>query len=319
MSGTPLMPVQLQQPAADTKSPVTYHNHQRGQKTESSLPFLKEDQYTDTILLIEGKKLFINRCILGYASPHFQKLLDAANKAALTEKKTKAEVKISDKTYSDFVELLSYLHPATSNDLTEKAAVKLLPLANEYEMIPLKEKCEKVLIGSLRKSPSNPKASKGPPAYKHRRDNAPEILLKCIKSADAGSSKPLLEECVRIFSNPEIPLKDLKASTEISDQVKARIYENRMDNTSNKMSKLANELEKERNEKEKLRSQLNDRYAANTKSRMSRLTRFGSDPSLDKPSNQIMNQVPPAHHHHSHRPSNVNSQGREKFSRFNAK
>lgn len=194
-----------------------------------------------------------------------------------------------------------------------------MPLANEYGMVPLKEKCEKVLVGSLRKSPTTPKASKGPPTYKHRKDNAPEILLKCIKSADAGSSRPLLEECVRIFSNPEIPLKDLKASTEISDQVKARIYENRMENSSSKMSKLANELEKERHEKEKLRSQLNERYPTNTKSRMSRLTRFGSDPSLDKPSNQIMNQIPPAHHH-SHRPSNTNGQGRDRFTtRLNAK
>ena len=197
-------------------------------------------------------------------------------------------------------------------------ALRLLPLAHEYEMIPLKEKCEKVLVGSLRKSPTAPKASKGPPAYKHRKDNAPEMLLKCIKSADAGFSKPLLEECVRIFSNPDIPLKDLKASTEISDQVKARIYENRMDNTSNKMSKLAHELERERSEKEKLRTQLNDRVTTVTKSRMSRMTRFGSDPSLDKPSNQIMSNVPPVHHPHPHRQSKPLGQGRD-MPRFRTK
>jgi hypothetical protein len=118
MSGTPLMPVQLPQAPADTtKSSVVYHSHNKNQK-EVSVPFLKEDVYTDTILVVEGKKLYINRCILGYASPHFQKLLDSANKAAVADKKTKAEVKISDKTYSDIVELLTYLHPGTSTDVT---------------------------------------------------------------------------------------------------------------------------------------------------------------------------------------------------------
>lgn len=104
-------------------------------------------------------------------------------------------------------------------------AIRLLPLANEYEMASLKEKCEKVLIGSLRKTPATPNVSKGSTTFRHGKDNAPELLLKCIKSADAGSSKALLEECIRIFSYQDIPLKDLKASTEISDHVKARIYE----------------------------------------------------------------------------------------------
>ena len=118
MSGTPLMPVPLpQQSLADPRSSGAYHSHQKSPK-ESSLPFLKEDQFTDTVIVVEGKKLYINRCILGYASPHFQRLLDNAQKSATAEKKTKTEIKISDKSYIDFVDLLTYLHPATSNDVT---------------------------------------------------------------------------------------------------------------------------------------------------------------------------------------------------------
>lgn len=320
MSGTPFIPFP-QNSSADPKSSTAYHlhhPHHRGPKEPTNLPFLKEDQFTDTILVLEGKKLYINRCILGYASPYFQRLLDSAHKTAIADKKSKAEVKISNKSYTDFVDLLTYLHPGYGSDVTEKMALRLLPLANEYEIAPLKEKCEKVLIGSLRKTPATPNVSKGSPTFKHRKDNGPELLLKCIKSADAGSSKALLEECVRIFSYQDIPLKDLKASTEISDQVKARIYENRMENTSSKMSKLASELEKERSEKEKLRSQLTDRHVTATKSRMSRITRFGSDPSVEDPSDQIMAQVPPARHHnyHSHRLINAKGQIRDTKPRF---
>lgn len=80
------------------------------------------------------------------------------------------------------------------------------------------------------------------------------------------------------------------------------------------MSKLASELEKERSEKEKLRSQLTDRHVKVTKSRMSRVTRFGSDPSIEDPSDQIMTQVSPAHDHnfHSHRLSNAKGQGQSR-------
>lgn len=120
MSGTPFIPVP-QNSSADPKSPVAYHlhhPHHKGPKEPTNLPFLKEDQFTDTILVLEGKKLYINRCILGYASPYFQKLLDSAHKAAIADKKSKAEVKISNKSYLDFVDLLTYLHPGTGSDVT---------------------------------------------------------------------------------------------------------------------------------------------------------------------------------------------------------
>lgn len=120
MSGTPFIPFP-QNSSADPKSSTAYHlhhPHHRGPKEPTNLPFLKEDQFTDTILVLEGKKLYINRCILGYASPYFQRLLDSAHKAAIADKKSKAEVKISNKSYTDFVDLLTYLHPGTGSDVT---------------------------------------------------------------------------------------------------------------------------------------------------------------------------------------------------------
>ena len=113
MSGTPLKPIT---PAENER--------RRGSRGPRELPFLKEDGYTDVILVIEGKKLFINRCILGYCSPHFQRLLDSAVKAA-ADRKTKAEVKISEQSYNDMVELVTYLHPATCTEMTGKTGWKI--------------------------------------------------------------------------------------------------------------------------------------------------------------------------------------------------
>lgn len=86
--------------------------------TEKALPFLKEDQFTDTVLVVEGRKIYLNRALLGYASPYFHRMLDTAHRSAISEKKSKAEIRISEKNYSDFVDMIAFLHPGVCRDLT---------------------------------------------------------------------------------------------------------------------------------------------------------------------------------------------------------
>ncbi|CAG2246762.1 unnamed protein product [Mytilus edulis] len=186
--------------------------------------------------------------------------------AALSEKKAKAELKIADKNYADFVDMFAFFHPGVCRELNDKMALRLLPLSDEFQMAALKDRCERLLVNVLKKTPMVNRASKGPPTHKNRRDNTPEILLKCIKAADQGNSSVLLNQCIKMFSSPEIALKDLKASSEISDTTKSKIFETRMDAASNKLSRMANELDREKHEKEMLKKQLVDRqikYAEN--------------------------------------------------------
>lgn len=88
--------------------------------SEQTLPFLKEDQFTDTVLVVEGRKMYINRALLGYASPYFQKMLENAHRSVSSEKKSKAEIRISEKNFPDFVDMLAFLHPGICRDLTGK-------------------------------------------------------------------------------------------------------------------------------------------------------------------------------------------------------
>lgn len=166
-------------------------------------------------------------------------------------------------------------------------------------MLPLKKRCESVLVNYLKKNSTLfSTTSKGPPTLRFRRDNAPDILLKCTKAADKGNSKVVLEQCLKVFANPDIPLKDLKTNTEISDQIKAKIFETRVDTTSNKLSKVFGELEKEKHENHILKKQLNDRYHIIQKAgvRMSIIT------SDDDAAHPVPPSVPVlhAHHYHSH-------------------
>lgn len=156
-------------------------------------------------------------------------------------------------------------------------ALRLLPLADEYQMAALKDRCERLLVSILKKTPVS-KLPKGPPAMKNRRDNTPEFLLKCTKAADQGNSKILSEQCIKMFASPEVPLKDLKMSNEISDSTKSKIYAIRMDNASTKLSKMANELDKEKHEKEMLKKQLTDRF---TQKRGMAMSSYASEPNID--------------------------------------
>ncbi|XP_061167964.1 uncharacterized protein LOC133176921 [Saccostrea echinata] len=286
-----------------------HHGYAFGSKTGPSssetieLPFLKDSLYTDTILVVEGKKFYIHRSLLGYASEHFQKLFAVAHAAnAAGDRKTKPEIVIKDKTYNDFVELLAFFHPGVVRELTDKTAVRLLPIADEYEMRPLKKRCENVLVNHLKKNSSLfNSATKGPPTQRFRRDNAPEILLKCTKAADKGHSKAVLEECLKVFANPDIPLKDLKNSTDISDQIKAKIFETRVDTTSTKLTKVVGALEKEMHENNLLKKQLNDRYNVQKPG-----LRMSINSSVEE-AHPIPSSVPVlhAHHYHTHHRHNI--------------
>ena len=98
----------------------TTSSHPSETKEPQTFPFLKEDVFTDTILVIEGRKIYTHRSLLGYASPYFTKLLNQAHSAALAEKKSKAELKISDKNYADFVDMFAFFHPGVCRELNGK-------------------------------------------------------------------------------------------------------------------------------------------------------------------------------------------------------
>lgn len=106
---------------------LTYSGLQTAPKKsleEQKLPFLKEDQYTDTVLLVEGKKLYLNRALLGFSSPYFEKMLENAHKSKVAEKKSKAEIRISEKNYPDIVDMLAFFHPGVCRELTGKICLR---------------------------------------------------------------------------------------------------------------------------------------------------------------------------------------------------
>lgn len=100
-----------------SRTKMTASSQSSETKVSHDLPFLKEDVFTDTILVIEGRKIYTHRSLLGYASPYFTQLLNQAHSAALAEKKSKAELKIDDRNYADFVDMFAFFHPGVCREL----------------------------------------------------------------------------------------------------------------------------------------------------------------------------------------------------------
>ncbi|XP_048258816.1 BTB and MATH domain-containing protein 38-like isoform X2 [Haliotis rufescens] len=98
--------------------------------------FSEESLTSDVALVVEGQKLHVNKTVLSLASPVFENMFFGEFK-----EKTLLEVPLPGKTYDDMVELLLCIYPSTANPVTADNIDALLPLAEEYVMTSLKQRC----------------------------------------------------------------------------------------------------------------------------------------------------------------------------------
>ncbi|XP_046543348.1 BTB and MATH domain-containing protein 38-like [Haliotis rubra] len=116
--------------------------------------FSTPSSLTDVVLVVEGKKLHVSQALLCLASPAFLKMFEG-------DFKNKTEVPIADKKYADFVEFLLCIHPSTCKPVQRETLDIVLPLADEYEVESLKQRCEQFVLNMFqlkdaqRSDPSN--------------------------------------------------------------------------------------------------------------------------------------------------------------------
>ncbi|XP_041365620.1 BTB and MATH domain-containing protein 36-like [Gigantopelta aegis] len=96
---------------------------------------------TDVVFIIEGRKLYLNKGILSFASPVFDKMFHGDFK-----EKSQEEISLPGKKCKDFIEFLLCIYPNTMEEISGDTAEVVLPLADEYQVQQLKNKCETFLI-----------------------------------------------------------------------------------------------------------------------------------------------------------------------------
>lgn len=137
--------------------------------------FTKKTWKEDLTLVVEGKRLYAAKNILAIVSPVFEAMFSRP-----FSEKEKEEVDLPGKKYSSFLQFLKCVYPNTEKEQTisDKNVFEVLPLADEYQVKFLKDKCERYLQ-----------------KYISKKDTALVDLLKCLSVAEHYNLNKLKEVC----------------------------------------------------------------------------------------------------------------------------
>lgn len=105
--------------------------------------FTFDEETTDVIFCVDDKKLHLSRGALMQASPVFRKML------ASNGKEKNREISLPDKSYEEFVLFLRCVCPMEYVKLNEGVIDVVLPLAKEYQVNSLLQKCEDWLLTEI--------------------------------------------------------------------------------------------------------------------------------------------------------------------------
>ncbi|KAK7505032.1 hypothetical protein BaRGS_00003602 [Batillaria attramentaria] len=108
--------------------------------------FATPDDMTDVIFVVEDRKLYFNKTILMMCSPVFKSMFTSSFK----EKEAK-EIPLPDKKYGDVVVFFEQIHPMfTQQPITDTTLAQILPLADEYQVKPVLQKCGQYLLAQIK-------------------------------------------------------------------------------------------------------------------------------------------------------------------------
>ncbi|XP_060083148.1 uncharacterized protein LOC132562423 [Ylistrum balloti] len=171
------------------------------QDKENVIPFVHEDAFTDLVLIVEGKRLHTSTALLSMCSPVFARMLATSadgDQSSSGKDGARRELQLQGKCYEYVHELLYVIHPAYQRKVSDELAFVVLPLAEEYQIWNLKQKCEETLLNTLN-------------VDKAVRE---DVLLRCLNMADEFKLFALWTKCLQICSKTSVTLQSLQRSPE---------------------------------------------------------------------------------------------------------
>ena len=171
--------------------------------------------YTDSFnttssieLVVEGERFRICKCLLAHASPVFKSMLSLDFK-----EKQEGEVHLPGKRWQDIKELLDYLNPGLDDTLAEGAesALRLMPLAEEYQISKLRNKCASTILQELQV-----------------KDKPQEFVMKCLNVSNQYCMMDILQFCVEKCAMSKSLWKLVRDAEDIPTELKAKVFEERL-------------------------------------------------------------------------------------------
>lgn len=171
-------------------------------------PYDSYDTTSGIELIVENERFRVCRCLLVYASPVFKSMLTLEFK-----EKQEGEVHLPGKRSKDIKELLDYLNPGLNDTLADGAdsAIRLLPLAEEYQINKLRDKCASTILQELQTN-----------------DKPQEFVVKCLKMSNQYCLLEVLQYCVEKCAMSKSLWKMVRDSEDVPTELKAKVYEERL-------------------------------------------------------------------------------------------
>ena len=205
-----------------------------GQEHEQD--FSEPWEQSDVVLLVEGQKIHVHRLMLSMCSPVFSRMFSAEFK-----EKDADEIPLPGKKAAEIREMLLVIYPSFCKRVTDNNLDFLLPLAREYQMTVLTEKCEDYLLWGMEKK------------------NEISSIMETLIVAQNFSLERLKTDCIKKTQN--LSTEDIK-SHELYDQIEPlsqrRMVELQMDNMEKKLSEAKAKLEKSNAEISKLQGKIKE-------------------------------------------------------------
>ncbi|XP_045183943.2 uncharacterized protein LOC123542271 [Mercenaria mercenaria] len=110
----------------------------------STVNFAERSWKNDFTLIVEDTRFCVAKNILALASPVFDRMFESDFKERTTD-----ELELPGKKADDVKEFLLAIYPNTAFPMSRENALKVLPLAEEYQVLNLKQRCEESLMGSI--------------------------------------------------------------------------------------------------------------------------------------------------------------------------
>ena len=203
---------------------------------EHEQDFSEPWEQSDVVLLVEGQKIHVHRLMLSMCSPVFSRMFSAEFK-----EKDADEIPLPGKKATEIREMLLVIYPSFCKRVTDNNLDFLLPLAREYQMTVLTQKCEDYLLWGKEKK------------------NEISSIMETLIVAQNFSLERLKTDCIKKTQN--LSTEDIK-SHELYDQLEPlsqrRMVELQMDNMEKKLSEAKAELEKSNAEISKLQGKIKE-------------------------------------------------------------
>ena len=104
--------------------------------------FDMKTEKSDLVIIVQDKPLYVKRSVLEDASPVFEKIFEE-------KLDSNKELHVEGTSYGDFAEFLACVQPRNRRRITTSNVLRMLDLAEQYQVDNLKERCEECLLNTL--------------------------------------------------------------------------------------------------------------------------------------------------------------------------